>query len=588
MRTEVSISRTTDLTIRTVIVGIPSELVNTTYLKWNAPAFKYQRYLNPGVTTGIQYRFDYDFVFPPKEFEDSFSEYLKSVGKNETIRNPFFRVNMTNTFYPANLTENWLKSHESYYGNYSEPAYTLVLANLTGTLPSATPSQYDDYLKRSMKKINPHYYNMTYVDSDLNISIRRRWMTSWGGSSRIYFIDLSAGPSNATKQLPIEWAAKANNITLDSPYGQRWLTQYLSDYIYGALEGLFAPDFLYPLNVADKYTVDILVIDNRTDYRIPSLNQTLNTSRIRSELERLLPYANIRVETRYANASLYSDLENLIAASTSPSRYQNMAIVDARPVHYWLNSYGGNHSKDLFNATREDSEYRIPVLAFLFTGEYTFGFTFKEDVTRSQNIASIWGVALGDVVLISHSSHDLIRGNYTDLKQPNKGFGLTQTIIHETGHMLGLVHPFRADNTQDFVSSVMAYYPYEYSFSQFDKDALLRGQADILLMSIRSQLMGVRPNILNQGLLTAIQRELEVAEKHHANMSYGESLSVSLEAMRGAKLARYLDSTLSAVIYAAATVFAVIVGVALAGWGVHLLARMRIRKQTANLGKQTS
>ncbi len=308
---------------------------------------------------------------------------------------------------------------------------------------------------------------------------------------------------------------------------------------------------------------------------MPSLTKTLNSSRIKIELERLLPCADIQVKTRFANATSIPDLSSVITESTSPSKHHNTTIVDARPVYYWLNSEGGDHLRDLFNATGDDSEYYIPVLAFVFTGEYQLGFTFKEDLAQPPSTSSIWGVALGDLVLVSHSSNDLIRGNFTELKQPNKGFGLTQTIIHEIGHMLGLVHPFRADETQNFVSSVMSYYPYEYKFSRFERDTLLRGHTDNLLMRTRLEIAGMKPNILNNGLLTSIQQQLGDAERHYANMSYRESLSISIETLKAARIARNIDSVLYVVIYALTTVFAAIVGVALVGLGLHLFPRLK-------------
>ncbi len=585
MRTEMAVTRVSDVRVRVVIVGIPTQLVNVTYLKWNLPSIKYQKYLNPGTETGVQYRITYNFTFPSNEFQDSFGQYLKSRGKVDRTRNPYLGANLTNTLYPADLTENWLKYHESDYSNSSEPGYTLMLANLTSILPSVLPSQYDDYLKGVTKAITPHYYNMTYVDSDLYATIRRRWMTSWGGSSRIYFIDLSAGPSNTTRQLPLQWAIKANNITFQTPYGSRWLTQYLSDYVSGAVEDLFAPDLEYPLNIANKYSVDILVIDNRTDLKVPAANRTLDPSRIRNEIKKLLPYADVRVQTRFINITSSTLLTKLIVASTSPSKYANTSMVDARPVYHWLNEEGEGHLKDFFNTTGDREEYRIPVMAFLFTGEYEFGFTFKEDLSKLPGPRSIWGVALGDMILVSHSSHDLIRGNFTAIKQPNMGLGLTNTIIHEIGHTFGLIHPFTSDPTENFVASVMAYYPYENSYSQFDRDYLQRSYVDRMLMDAKGDLQGLAPNALNYRLLSSINEELDSAERCYANMSYAKALPVSMEVKKAAAFARYMDNAVSVIGRSALVVLTVAVGVILvvfvSRYSLQALAEKRVLSASA-------
>ncbi|MBS7623822.1 hypothetical protein KEJ39_09185 [Candidatus Bathyarchaeota archaeon] len=534
---ELTARRVSDLRVKVVFMGFNPELVNTSYLRWNLPSLKIQQCLNPGQATGVQYRLNYDLVFAPRDVEDLFVDYLDSLVKIEISRNPFFGVNLTNAFYPAGLVENWLKFHESELGGDPKPGYTLVLANLTGRIPSVTPSQYDDYLNRSISKITPHYYNVTCFDIDLHMTLKRRWMTSWGGVERLYYIDLSAGPSNVTRQLPLQWVIRANNISLQDAYGSRWLTQYLADYIYGPVDSLFAPDFIYPIRLAKRYLIDILVIDNRTDYHIPQLENALNPARIRIELEKLLPFAEVSVKTRFINVTSSAELTRLVVTSTTPIGKANVSIVDSRPLYHWFNEEGEGHLKDFFNASGDDAGVHIPVIAFIFSGEYQLGFTFKEELVLPTPSGSIWGVALGDMVLVSHSSRDLIRGNFTEEKQPQRGFGLTNTILHEVGHMLGLSHPFRADPTQNFVASVMSYYPYEYSFSIFDRDALLRGYVDSLLIASKVNLASTPPNLLNQNLLSSIQGKVEIAEEAYSKMDYQEALSASLEARRGAAVA---------------------------------------------------
>ncbi|MBS7626660.1 hypothetical protein KEJ51_06455 [Candidatus Bathyarchaeota archaeon] len=474
----------------------------------------------------MRYYLNYEITFASKDFENSFVEYLKSIGISENLNNPFFKANTTNLFYSADLVEAWLGKHISEL-NSTHNVYTLLLANLTGHVPSVTSKQYDAYLNKSISELTPHYYNVTYVDYDLGMKVKRRWMTSWGGRGRLYYIDLSAGPSNITRQFPLQWAVKSNNIDLGSTYGIKWLTQFLSDCIYGAVEGLFTPDFIYPPRLSKKYLVDILVIDNRTDLKTPQIDMTLNRSIIKSELERLLPFAEVRVNTRFMNVTESPELTSLVINSKSPTRRRNATVVDLRPIYYWLSENGEGHAKDFFNKTVDI--LNIPVMAFIFTGEYQFGFTFKEDV-EYMCPQSIWGVALGDLVLVSHSSRDLVRGNFTEPKQPKKGFGLTHTILHEVGHMLGLVHPFRVDPTQDFVASVMAYYPYEYRFSQFDVDALIRGYVDLLIMGSTAEIEECGVNPLTYWLSSSAKKRLEDAERYYENMNYMEALIASMEA----------------------------------------------------------
>jgi hypothetical protein len=189
------------------------------------------------------------------------------------------------------------------------------------------------------------------------------------------------------------------------------------------------------------------------------------------------------------------------------------------------------------NVTRDLNEFDIPVFVFAFTGDYEFAFTFKESVSEDFD-RTIWGVALYDLVLISHSTEDFRRGDTwrADPPQPGKGFGFTNTVIHEVGHMLGLMHPFAtlSDPTENFVASVMAYYPYEDSFSVFDRDALGRGQADQLLR-VTAQLLADTPSILvNQGDISSAKASAARAEEAYSSMNYTDAIKNSVDALLSA------------------------------------------------------
>jgi len=66
-------------------------------------------------------------------------------------------------------------------------------------------------------------------------------------------------------------------------------------------------------------------------------------------------------------------------------------------------------------------------------------------------------------------------------KQPEEGFGFTQVIIHELGHIVGLMHSHSFDWLGGFFSA-MGYYTYDYMFGRFDKWALQRIHANKAMM----------------------------------------------------------------------------------------------------------
>src|SRR5256712_10108393 len=234
--------RQSTLTIKLVFLGINSSQIDSSYLvnDLNVRKVKYQSVLQGSANTGVQFDFNYQTVFANTSVVSNFVSYLGSGIQEVHDRlaistpytfNPYFN-NATsdiryvqNTFYNASRVENYFASNLDLYGTAPLPGYTLFIANLNNfpSVPSFTYTQYQQDKRQVSSPCAPnctatvHYYNRTATDSDLQEIQTRHYMTAWGGNNRFYYIDLSAGPSYWTGDLPLEVAAGHNNVTLSSP-----------------------------------------------------------------------------------------------------------------------------------------------------------------------------------------------------------------------------------------------------------------------------------------------------------------------------------------------------------------------------------
>lgn len=563
-------NRNVPMNIRVIFIGLTQSDINSSYLTNNiiSPSEKPQSILAGSQGTGVQFKFNYQVQFANSSVAGALSTFLNGIGKrvdtpvgapNQYVENPYFDnvtsniSTVTNWFYNATEVGHW-DGWSKYFGGNPVPGYTLLVADLHNDLPSFTYSQYKDYTIKCTPLTSggqcvssnrgtavAHYYNRTVVEPDLHYRERRHFMTGWGVDERSYFIDLSAGPSYWTGNLPIQVAEGLRTVAQGSWYGRYWVTKFVADYLAGVIYNLFSPDQLYPVNYSAKYVFHLFFLDARNASEIlagPSLQNSVNLTVVKSQLAQLVPYANVTVIPTFRMLSSDPGLAAVVNNATTKTydKLSDSFVVDERLVYNWLSTYSEGHISRFVNVTRTISQIDIPAFVFAFEWKNDFGVSFKGDVFE-RGAGSIFGEALGDIVLIGHGQHDLTYGNYTDrtgLIQRGTGVGYTRTIIHELGHMLGLNHPFLYDLDEDFVESVMGYYANSLVFSQFDKDLILRGVNDELLIFAQVTLANTTSSFLNAGAISSARRSMAIADRKYSSMDYAGAVVDSLAAAESA------------------------------------------------------
>jgi hypothetical protein len=141
------------------------------------------------------------------------------------------------------------------------------------------------------------------------------------------------------------------------------------------------------------------------------------------------------------------------------------------------------------------------------------------------------------MALIGMSQIDFKRGDNVSPPQPGKGIGFTQAVIHEAGHSLGLMHPHQFGYLEDFVSSAMSYWSWEYKFSQFDKDAINRAHADQLINSATTTLAEAQ-DVLNSRMalgsvgdqMASARTLVDKALGKYGSMQYALAVEIAVRA----------------------------------------------------------
>jgi len=596
------LNRSASLTIKIVFLGITPGELNSTYLKSSVsvPPLKYQAILAGPLNTGVIFNFNYQLTFADNSTVSKFAQYLSSIEKPEDttpspstpygLVNPYFTNSSTlsvahNYFYDADKVESWLGSNMTLFGASPASGYTLFVADLHGfAIPSFNYTEYQNYIAIcrpcTAHAVDAHYYNRTITDPDLGLKLTRHFMTGWGGSGRFYYMDLSAGPSYWTNELPVQVASQLRGISTSTYYGKLWMSKFIGSYVYGAVNNLFAPDQLYPVNYAQNYDVQLFVLDNRTTaekLQGPKLSSTINETMVQENLASLVPFAGVTVKINYANVTDYPGLAAIMANATTALRdpVSGRPIVDGDLVYNWFTTYSLGHIANFINVTRTTSRIDIPGFLFAFKGNYTFGVPVKEDIGSPNIYGTFGGEALGDMVMIGFSQQaDFTIGNNSTYSQPGKGAGFTHAATHELGHMMGLNHPFIYDLTEDFTNTVMGYYAYSLNYSQFDRDSILRGVNDELLSFAIQSLSSTQNTLFNSGDISMANQNIAQAENLYNTMDYAGAVQYSLAAAEDASAAQQLaNSAISpALVF---SLFGVAIGAAIGILMGYLIFRRR-------------
>ena len=563
--------RKVEVTVKVVLVGFDQGSIDTSYFTWKyqTPADRISNVWNRDnwLETGVTFSLSYDFVFTQPSFKQDLVTYLREIEETKTDVNRWFyyweydekaemwtKKYYTTDYvtYDAEKVENWLFEHRAAYDGFPENGWTFLLMYLP-ELPSLTYDQFKTYVRdySEPKGVKPHYYSISPVDVDRGFRLRYRdFMIGYGGHSRLWFLDLSAGPTWwSWEDFPLQIVLEDQSIQLDSPIGKQWLTQYLADYTRELTYNIIVPEFIYDPIYTRKYVFKVFVLDDRTaeEKTSVSIEDTIRPDLIKSAFEDLTPYATVNVTVDFMDTDKYPELANLLDANRRLLEtfayknivYETFEYIDERPIYKYLQD---NLNQFVPQPSRNECEFTVPIFAFALSGDAHFGGSEKWYVGWDMD-RTYEGIAQGDLVMIGMSQTDFQYGDYTE--QPGKGLGLTNTVIHEAGHIIGLSHPHNYGSIGDFTVSVMGYFTYDYVFGQHDKDALQRIHTDKVIMNTSSIIQEARTILQSkvespetQALLNEAENHLKQADDEYTRMNYTGALTEALEALKTADLAK--------------------------------------------------
>lgn len=336
----------------------------------------------------------------------------------------------------------------------------------------------------------PYYYRADSVDADTQLSLTFETANAWGGKDGVFFQDLRAAPNHVGEGTadarPANFAGQPPLWSYGASAPERArLAADLAHYINTSVRVLAAPSYAVTPFYPSSYTLNVTLFDatSSQDLFEPGgagapfgVNETahlLDPAAVRAAVADLFPLAPITVNLHTADRSSEPTIGSAVSANLDlgPS---GAVLVDPFGLNTDLKATFAVPSQPVLPG----EAVTLPALLVVFDGEaYVQGpGTRGATLQRSDGRAASIIIAAGLPQVADR--------------------GLTDTLIHESGHSLGLGHPHElplpdgspggavfVDWLRDLSSTPMSYLPsyVDYTFDSFDKRAVTSGAAAVTL-----------------------------------------------------------------------------------------------------------
>lgn len=263
-------------------------------------------------------------------------------------------------------------------------------------------------------------------------------LMGYGGNHNAYFFDLYAAPWVEVDTGTLEYYVPRGYETLHDCAS--CAAEMIASHAESALEHIVAPSILYPVESHASYLLDVLVYvmpGNEVTLNATTLEWFLDRESVISELEYLYPFASwqmdVSVERRDTRGLSYEFKQRLQEADhvTIPAtKYwaeTSYALLDTASIRPYLLDWAEGRV-----AARGGDATVIPVLIVVDNW----------DAAVYLDSAGVLGIAMESAA--DPSSPCCVLGMADQSSVWQDGVGFTDLVLHETGHWLGLMHPFQS------------------------------------------------------------------------------------------------------------------------------------------------
>lgn len=442
------------LRVNLLLVGDEWSRYDKSILDENLPSYYDPLFTAGGEKAGIRYLYEYNFVSIP----DS-SGLVDTMDDNSAVR-PLFGTDVSGGallwlgWWVHIQHPEWIE--HGYAGSRpgSEPEYRLVDAEAVEeyvyeTMIASDPDLADPasanlvFLAAGPDDVGYLYsYGVDGHDKATGKPFTQVGMMGYGGNYNMYFFDLYSVPWIDIDTDTFEYALPEHLDSLhdyDQAVRRDRMAGIALMHTSAALRHIVTPSFLYPVEYHDQYLVDVLVYVEPGSHNTitpASLRHIISEKDVLAELEYLYPYAEWRMQMsverrdlRGVTLDFKKELEHGERVSWDASEFgpaKSFRLLDTDDIQPHLVDWASGRIGDRGG----NGERVIPVLIVVGTSDHELA------------LDDVGGIGLAPSM---HGREDVpccVLGVADDQDIWGKGVGLSDLVLHEVGHVLGLHHPF--------------------------------------------------------------------------------------------------------------------------------------------------
>jgi len=530
-------SRVNDMTVKIAFIGWDSNVMNTSRLD-SYLEHSYMQSLYPNWTLRINFDFQYIFM------NSSMKSYIGSLLLNNSI-------NATGTGSKLNETALWAQRNDGVPRSIFLPQNGISInatkiENYFIEHPLVKPptNGYTIYILNYSEWDSPdhsweHWFTYATKDPDSNRTVnwfRLEWDNALnpdvkytypgiGGNGRVYILDPSA------TQWYLKWGAIwwsnvyeyskcptyffhdlddiQRSYNLSTSAGQDALANYLGRWINDLVGPLFAGQHNWATPVKDSISIQTLILngDKKSGHTANELRWLTNPKRLLGPLYDALPFVNWSMDVTLGDIEDYPMIYEQVNESKLPSNDPDWWMIDGNSLFNKLYALRG----EIFDLNRADL---VVTSIIIVRSKLTMVIT---------GLGNFTGLGGGGQTIILKS-----RDRYYMPDGVTPKSGISHVLIHETGHNLGLGHPWTYGHmAADFTDGSMGYFTTAVKYNSFYQDWLKRQYANWYYgevkhgLSVMVDLHGAGPYISPiERQLNEINESLTMSDYYFFKMNY--------------------------------------------------------------------